>query len=75
MDTIVPKHAWAQVAQVADFDFGAGPPPGRIGGLIGAATHFVVDHTFSWKSNGCISRVTQPVKGNLGSREQETSGR
>ena len=48
MDTVVPKHAWAQVAQVAGFDFGAGPPPGRIGGQVGAATYFVVDHTFSW---------------------------
>lgn len=45
MDNIVRTHAWAQVAQVAGFEFGAGLPPGRIGGQVGAATHFVVDHT------------------------------
>lgn len=45
MDNIVRTHAWAEVAQVAGFEFGAGPPPGRIGGQVGAATHFVVDDT------------------------------
>ena len=45
MDNIVVRtHAWAEDAQVAGFEFGAMPGPGRIGGQVGAATHFVVDH-------------------------------
>lgn len=45
MDNIVRTHAWAQDTQVAGFEFGAGLVLGRIGDQVGAATHFVVDHT------------------------------